>query len=589
MVANTLNSYRLEAEESGRVTDILATTATNASTTVKEIGPAFRQVAPLAREFNIPIEQIAASLGILRTAGLRSEQAGTGLRNIIAILQENPTAEISAAFEEMGLNFEYLKGRLASGDLIGVFNELNAAGLDGASALEIFGRESVIAATSLANAANSGDFDAFIAKINEGAGTADAMREVMESGLPGGVARFMSAIEGLQIALGDAGLTRYISGALQALTDLVRRFEDAPGPVKTVGALLFTLGPILLGLAFATKVVAFAIGGLIPLMRVVTAATWLWNNALLRLRLQILLSNVSVNTLRGSTLLLRVQLFLMAVQTRATAAATWLLNVANTALTLTGIRAATGFVATRIAMLAATVATVAMTVAQWALNVALTANPIGVLIVGIGLLIAALIAVGFAVWKFRDEILAGLGAAWNWVKDNWPLLLAILTGPFGLAVFAIIRYKDEIIAIITGLVDKVKELWEPIGDILGNVTGGAQSVVGTVGNVLGFAEGGIVPGPEGQARAAIVHGGEGIFPAHLMERLSMGPHALAPAFAAPAPAFGGGGRTVTIGDIDITVHVGADADADEIATTIRRELRDQIEDLVADADGPVVR
>ena len=250
LVANTLNSYRLEAEESGRVTDILATTATNASTTVKEIGPAFRQVAPLAREFNIPIEQVAASLGILRTAGLRSEQAGTGLRNIIAILQENPTAEISAAFEEMGLNFDYLKGRLASGDLIGVFEELNAAGLDGASALEIFGRESVIAATSLANAANSGDFDAFIAKINEGAGTADAMREVMESGLPGGVARFMSAIEGLQIALGDAGLTRYISGALQALTDLVRRFEDAPGPVKTVGALLFTLGPILSGPSF---------------------------------------------------------------------------------------------------------------------------------------------------------------------------------------------------------------------------------------------------------------------------------------------------------------------------------------------------
>ena len=28
---------------------------------------------------------------------------------------------------------------------------------------------------------------------------------------------------------------------------------------------------------------------------------------------------------------------------------------------------------------------------------------------------------------------------------NWPLLLAILTGPFGLAVWAIIRYKDQII------------------------------------------------------------------------------------------------------------------------------------------------
>ena len=104
------------------------------------------------------------------------------------------------------------------------------------------------------------------------------------------------------------------------------------------------------------------------------------------------------------------------------------------------------------------------------------------------------------------------------------------------------------------------EIWEPVGDILGNVTGGARGAVGSVGGVLGFAEGGVVPGPAGQPRAAIVHGGEGIFSVDMMRRLSMGPDALAPAFAPPAPAFGGGGRTVTVGDIDITVHVGADAD-----------------------------
>ena len=272
--------------------------------------------------------------------------------------------------------------------MIGVFKELNAAELDGASALEIFGRESVIAATSLANAANSGDFDAFIAKINEGVGTADAMREVMESGLPGGVARFMSAIEGLQIALGDAGLTRYISGALQALTDLVRRFEDAPGPVKTVGALFFTLGPILLGLAFATKVVSFAIGGLMPLMSLAAFVSRLWS---------------------GSLIILRLQLLALAVQQYAAAAATWVLNIA------------------------------------------MAANPVVLIVLGIIALIAVLGTAAYFIWRFRDAILEGLGAAWNWVKDNWPLLLAILSGPFGLAVYAIIRYRDQIIGIITGL------------------------------------------------------------------------------------------------------------------------------------------
>ena len=171
----------------------------------------------------------------------------------------------------MGLSFEYFSGRLRGGDLVGTIKELQAAGLDGQRALQIFGRESVIAATALGAAADSGEFDAFIAKINEGTGSADKMREVMESGLPGAKARFISAIEGMQIALGDAGLTKYIGTGLQALTNFVRMLQSAPAPVQTAGAVIFALGPILLGVAVALKAVSFVIGALIPLMRVVTA------------------------------------------------------------------------------------------------------------------------------------------------------------------------------------------------------------------------------------------------------------------------------------------------------------------------------
>ena len=43
--------------------------------------------------------------------------------------------------------------------------------------------------------------------------------------------------------------------------------------------------------------------------------------------------------------------------------------------------------------------------------------------------------------------LPGPGATWNWIARNWPLLLAILTAPFGLAVLAIFRHRDIISAI----------------------------------------------------------------------------------------------------------------------------------------------
>ena len=176
----------------------------------------------------------------------------------------------------------------------------------------------------------------------------------------------------------------------------------------------------------------------------------------------------------------------------------------------------------RIQLLAMAIASHAATAATWLLNIALYANPIGLIILAVIALIAAVIGVAYVIWRFRDAIIDGLGYAWNWVKDNWPLLLAIISGPFGLAVYAIIRYKDQIIAIIQGLIDKIKDLWP---DDFGDFFGGLGSAVGKLGGVLGFAEGGIVPGPAGAPRAAIVHGGEAIFPTSMLQRLALGPAA----------------------------------------------------------------
>ena len=46
--------------------------------------------------------------------------------------------------------------------------------------------------------------------------------------------------------------------------------------------------------------------------------------------------------------------------------------------------------------------------------------------------------------------LPGPGATWNWIARNWPLLLAILTAPFGLAVLAIFRHRDKSISAMRG-------------------------------------------------------------------------------------------------------------------------------------------
>lgn len=93
--------------------------------------------------------------------------------------------------------------------------------------------------------------------------------------------------------------------------------------------------------------------------------------------------------------------------------------------------------------------------------------------------IALLTAAFVLLWKhsetFRD-IVTGvfetvgnvIGGVWNWVKDNWPLLLAILTGPIGIAVGLIITHWDTIKNAFTAVKDWIADR---IGDIVGFITG----------------------------------------------------------------------------------------------------------------------
>lgn len=101
------------------------------------------------------------------------------------------------------------------------------------------------------------------------------------------------------------------------------------------------------------------------------------------------------------------------------------------------------------------VAIKAWEVAQIALNLVLTANPIGIIVVAIGALVAGLIWAYNNVEWFHDAV----QAVWEWIKNNWPLLLTILTGPIGGAVLIIINYWDEIKAAAVAVFDWIKENW----------------------------------------------------------------------------------------------------------------------------------
>lgn len=134
---------------------------------------------------------------------------------------------------------------------------------------------------------------------------------------------------------------------------------------------------------------------------------------------------------------------------------------------------------------------------QWLLNAAMTANPIGLVVIALAALAAGLVIaykksetfraiVDGAFKAVRKVIVGTVSTIVGFVKSHWKLLLAILTGPFGLAVLGISKYGGKITAGISKVLNKAKSIITSIGrGILAAITLPFRLAVGSVNGDAG--------------------------------------------------------------------------------------------------------
>jgi phage-related minor tail protein len=132
-----------------------------------------------------------------------------------------------------------------------------------------------------------------------------------------------------------------------------------------------------------------------------------------------------------------------------------------------------GTVGTFLLTVAAGLKVVSVATGIW--NAVLAANPIV-------LIIAGLVALGvglFVLWKKSETFRAIVSGAFNgvkaaavgvfhWIKSNWPYLLGMLAGPFGLAVVWILKHWDTVVGFFKGIPGKLaaagRGMWDWIKD-----------------------------------------------------------------------------------------------------------------------------
>ncbi|MCK9922458.1 phage tail tape measure protein [Frankia sp. AgPm24] len=126
------------------------------------------------------------------------------------------------------------------------------------------------------------------------------------------------------------------------------------------------------------------------------------------------------------------------------------------------------------------VATKIATGVQWAFNAAMSANPVSLIIIAVLALVAGIVALYMKSETARDIINGAFSGIWsaiqavyNWTRDNWPLLLSILTGPIGIAVGQIVAHWDKIKSGALTVINWVRDNWPLVVSLLTGPIGAA--------------------------------------------------------------------------------------------------------------------
>ncbi|MCL4867745.1 MAG: phage tail tape measure protein [Anaerolineae bacterium] len=250
IVSNVLGGFRLEAEEAGRVSDVLALASANSNTSIEMLGQTMKFAAPTAANLGWSLEEVTAAAGFLADAGIQSSLAGTHLRAIMGSLA-TPTNVAAEAMEAMGLAVRDSEGNmLGLPDIIEQFetalSQLGPEQRDFALNA-IFGREAA-GSFSILLGRGSEALAEYEEKLQGAGGAAQEMADRQLDTLQGSMTLLKSAIDGVAVTVGSA--------FLPVLTDLAR------AAIPAVEAGMQRLQPLLDSLPGLFERVSEVVGGL---------------------------------------------------------------------------------------------------------------------------------------------------------------------------------------------------------------------------------------------------------------------------------------------------------------------------------------
>jgi len=259
VAGSTLRAFGLAAEETGRVTDVMAKSFSTSSLDMESFAEAMKTVAPIAKATGVSVEEASAMLGALANNGIKGSIAGTALKKILSELHREgkPMTQTFRELSNQNINLadaNDLVGERAKGALLvlteqmGLVDDLtvsyqNAEGAAQAMAEEMM--DNTAGAFKILQSATEGA----LIEIGESITENEVFKGVLEK-LTATVGKITKAISGMTAA------EQYNKVILAGLLALVPLVITAVGALSIAfGSLTAAMGPV--GIAIAGVVLAY--------------------------------------------------------------------------------------------------------------------------------------------------------------------------------------------------------------------------------------------------------------------------------------------------------------------------------------------
>lgn len=245
IASNILSGFRLEADQMGRVGDVLAATFTRSNVDLAMLGDTMKYVAPIATELGTSVEEAAAMAGLLGNVGIQGSEAGTAMRALHTRMAGPPKAA-AEALDMLGVATRNREGDLRS--MIDILADVAKATEDMGNAervaafKDIAGEEAGAAMAQLVNEGGSGAISQFVDILRNAGGEATRIAQQMGDNASGDIKGFWSAIEGMNIALTETNasplrdLVQTATSAVRATTEWVKANPELAGGLVKVAA-----------------------------------------------------------------------------------------------------------------------------------------------------------------------------------------------------------------------------------------------------------------------------------------------------------------------------------------------------------------